>query len=560
MANNLIDTYQLASLIELTNAMAEDSIKPSVDVSQIISQSVDKLMWIINFDLCLILDKSTGCHLELVLNNENTNHDFESLTQLPIVEYTQNMPISLSDNDYYLFYNVLYKDSKNSKLMLFLQRSERFSSQISIVLELFCTSVKKSLETKNNEFKNRQLQNEKAILEESNKLKSMFLATISHEIRTPMNGILGIVQVLKDTPLNNQQTEMLGTITNSSDDLLKILNDILDYSHLETGKVELDEVDFNVIESVEEVVKLSSATAQLKELNITTLFDNAMPVVLKGDVARIKQILINLLNNAIKFTQVGEVNIIVECEKTAVSLYQVNIIVKDTRIGISKRALKNIFQPFTQADNSMSRTFGGTGLGLAISANLTKALNGTISVESEELKGTAFQLSLPLKAAQNLKNYRVLKSPENELANSINLNHKILVVEDVRINQTIVKMMLSQLGFECDVAVNGLEALAALNSSEYSIIFMDLQMPEMDGLTATKEIVKRYGLARPIIVAMTANVLKADRENCAAVGMDDFIPKPLLITELERTLSTRYQRNDDLINSELKSLGINITS
>jgi len=553
MAKNLIDTYQLASLIELTNAMAEDSINPSVDVSQIISQSVDKLMWIINFDLCLILDMSTKCHLELVLNNEDTNHDFESLTQLPIVEYTQNMPISLSDNDYYLFYSVLHKDSENSKLMLFLQRSERFSSQISIVLELFCTSVKKLLETKNNEFKNRQLQNEKAILEESNKLKSMFLATISHEIRTPMNGILGIVQMLKDTPLNSQQTEMLGTITNNSDDLLKILNDILDYSHLETGKVELDEVDFNLIESVEEVIKLSSATAKLKGLNITTLFDNAMPVLLKGDVARIKQILINLFNNAIKFTQVGEVNIIVECEKTAISHYQVNIIVKDTGIGISKRALKNIFQPFTQADNSMSRTFGGTGLGLAISANLTKALNGTIRVESEKQKGTVFHLSLPLKAAQNLKNSRVQKSPENELANSINLNHKILVVEDVRINQTIVKMMLSKLGFECDVADNGLEALEALNSSEYSIIFMDLQMPEMDGLTATKEIVKRYGQARPIIVAMTANVLKADRENCAAVGMDDFIPKPLLITELERTLSTRYQRNDDLINNELKN-------
>ncbi len=553
MANNLIDTYQLASLIELTNAMADDSINPSVDVSQIISQSVGKLMWIINFDLCLILDKSTKCNLELVLNNEDTNHDFESLTLLPIVEYKQNMPISLSDNDYYLFYHVLHKDSKNSKLMIFLQRSERFSSQISIVLELFCTSIKKILETKNNEFKNRQLQNEKAILEESNKLKSMFLATISHEIRTPMNGILGIVQMLKDTPLNNQQTEMLGTITNSSDDLLKILNDILDYSLLETGKVELDEVDFNVIESVEEVVKLSSATAQLKGLSITTLFDNATPIVLKGDVARIKQILINLLNNAIKFTQVGEVNVIVECEKTAISLYQVNIIVKDTGIGISKRVLKNIFQPFTQADNSMSRTFGGTGLGLAISANLIKALNGTISVESEEQKGTAFHLSLPIKAAQNLKNPRVQKSPKNELANTINLNHKILVVEDIRINQTIVKMMLSKLGFECDVAVNGLEALAALNSLEYSIIFMDLQMPEMDGLTATKEIVKRYGQARPIIVAMTANVLKADRENCAAVGMDDFIPKPLLITELERTLSTRYQRNDDLINSELKN-------
>jgi len=542
MAKNLIDTYQLASLIELTNAMAEDSINPDVDVSKIISQSVDKLMWIINFDLCLILEKTTKCQVKLVLNNEDKNHDFESLTLLPIVEYTQNMQVSLSDDDYYLFYNVLHKDSENAKLMLFLQGAERFSSQVSIVLELFCASVKKILETKTNEIKNRQLQNEKAILEESNKLKSLFLATISHEIRTPMNGILGIVQLLKDTPLNNQQSDMLGTITNSSDDLLKILNDILDYSHLETGKVELDEVDFNLVESIEDLVKLSSAKAHLKGLKITTFFNNAPPVVLRGDVARIKQIIINLLNNAVKFTQEGEVNIIVGCEQTTTSLYRVNIIVKDTGVGISKLAQKNIFKPFTQVDNSMSRKFGGTGLGLAISANLTKALNGTIRVESEEQKGTVFHLSLPLKATQNSQTKLAKKNLENESQNSINLNHKILVVEDVRINQTIVKMMLSKLGFACDIAANGLEALEALSRSEYSIIFMDLQMPEMDGLTATKEIVKRYGQDRPIIVAMTANVLKKDRDDCAVVGMDDFIPKPLLITELERALSTRYQR------------------
>ncbi|MFT5294501.1 MAG: signal transduction histidine kinase/CheY-like chemotaxis protein [Colwellia sp.] len=546
MTKHLIDTYQLASLIELTNTMAESSINPSANVSQLISQSVDKLMWIINFDLCLILEKSTQCHLELVLNNEDTNHDFESLIQLPIVDYTQNMPISLSENDYYLFYNVLYKDSKNSKLIIFLQRSERFSSQVSIVLELFCTSVKKLLETKNNELENRKLQNEKEILEESNKLKSMFLATISHEIRTPMNGILGIVQLLKDTPLNNQQTQMLGTITNSSDDLLKILTDILDYSNLETGKVELDEVEFNVIEFIEDAVKLSSEAAILKGLRINTFFDNDTPLILRGDVVRIKQIVINLLNNAVKFTHVGEVNIIVKCEAKDNSLYQVNIIVKDTGIGINKLDQKNLFQPFTQADNSMSRKFGGTGLGLAISANLAKALSGSISVESKEQKGTVFHLSLPLKAVQDIQETCVQKSSKGELLDSINLNHKILVVEDIRINQTIVKMMLSKLGFSCDVANNGIEALEALDNSKYSIIFMDLQMPEMDGLTATKEIVKRYGQDRPIIVAMTANVLKKDRENCADVGMDDFIPKPLLITELVRALSTRYH---ELINS-----------
>lgn len=548
MPKNLIDTYQLASLIELTNTMAEDSINPSIDVSKIISQSVDKLMWIINFDLCIILEKSKKCHLELVLNNEDTNHDFESLNQLPILDYIKNMPISLSENNYHLFYSVLYKDSKSSKLILFLQRSERFSSQSSIVLELFCASVKKLLETKNNEFKNRQLHNEKEILEESNKLKSMFLATISHEIRTPMNGILGVVQLLKDTQLNNQQSEMLGTVTNCSDELLRILNDILDYSNLETGNLELDEVDFNLIQSLEEVVKLSSAAADLKRLRITTFFDGDTPIILSGDIARIKQIIINLLNNAIKFTEVGEVNIAVKCEKKGLSLYQVNIIVKDTGIGISRLDQKNLFQPFTQANNSMSRRFGGTGLGLAISANLAKALGGNIRVESEEKKGTVFHLSFPLKTIQNIQEAYVKKSAKGELSDAINLNHKILVVEDIRINQTIIKMMLSKLGFECKVAANGLEALEALNSDKYSIIFMDLQMPEMDGLTAAKEIVKRYGQKRPIIVAMTANVLKKDREDCAAVGMDDFIPKPLLITELERALSTRYQRNGELVN------------
>jgi signal transduction histidine kinase/CheY-like chemotaxis protein len=542
MSDNQIDTYQLASLIELTNKMAEDSINPSLDAEKIISQSVDKLMWIINFDLCLIIEKSTECHLNVVLNNENTNHNFESLTKLPVIEYAQNMAIPLTENDYYLFYNVLYKDSDNAKLMLFFQRSEQFTSQVSIVLELFCSSVKKLLETKKNELNKNKLQNEKTILEESNKLKSLFLATISHEIRTPMNGILGIVQLLKDTDLNNQQVEMLSTITNSSDDLIKILNDILDYSQLETGKVTLNTVDFDIIDSVKNAVKKFSVEANLKGLKLTTDFEQTIPVLFKGDEERVKQIVNNLLNNAVKFTSVGEVNIKVSFEETESSFYQVNITIKDTGIGISKEDHKNLFQPFTQADNSMSRAYGGTGLGLAISANLTKAMNGTISVKSEEKKGTVFQVSIPLKATIKPNNMVVKLVSENIVEDSINSAHKVLVVEDVRINQTIVKMMLSKLGFDCDIAVNGIEALEALNDAKYSIIFMDLQMPEMDGLTATKEIVKRYGQSRPIIVAMTANVLKEDRANCAAVGMDDFIPKPLLISEIKRVLSTRYHR------------------
>jgi len=542
MSNNLIDTYQLASLIELTNTMAEDSINPSLDAEYIINQSVDKLMWIINFDLCLTLEKSTECHVKLILNNEETEHDFESLTQLPMVDFAQNMPICLSDQDYYLFYNVLYKDSDKAKLILFFQRSERFSSQISIILELFCSSVKKLLETKKNELNNKKLQNEKAILEESNKLKSLFLATISHEIRTPMNGILGIVQLLKDTPLNNQQIDMLGTITNSSDDLIKILNDILDYSQLETGNVALNEVNFNIVESVEDVVNNFRAAAKVKGLNLTTTFEHTTPVIFIGDVERIKQIINNLVDNAVKFTQQGDVNILVRSEETSPSYYQVNILIRDTGIGISRQNQKNLFQPFTQADNSMSRSFGGTGLGLAISANLAKAMNGNISVESEEKTGTSFQISMPLKALINQKKFPVQEESVSELSNSIKTNHKVLVVEDVRVNQTIVKMMLAKLGFSCDIAVNGIEALETLTTSDYSIIFMDLQMPEMDGLTATTEIVKRYGQSRPIIVAMTANVLKEDRDNCAAVGMDDFISKPLLLTELERVLSTHYHR------------------
>lgn len=541
MAEDVVDSYQLASLIELTNSMAESSIHSTSNTEQLISQYVDNFMWIINFDLCLIIEKSNSTQIKLVAGDESTAGELELLTTLQPNEFLQNMKVSLPNNDYFLFYNVLHKTGNNVDLIVFLQKANKFSSQSSIILELFCSSVKRLIETKANAYKNTKLKNEKLILEESNKLKSMFLSTISHEIRTPMNGILGMVQLFKDTALDKQQQEMLETITESSQQFSKILDDILDFGQLETSNNSLTEIDFNLENSIQTLVQQFIEEITYKGIKLSTTFDQNMPPQLIGDIRKIGKILTCLLSNAVKFTSSGEISIVVTAQKSVANIYLIDISIKDTGVGIAKEQQSMLFQPFTQADSSMSRKHGGMGLGLAISNKLSTALNGKIKVQSDEGSGSTFTLSIPLSSSQNT-NLETSGQPVVSQSNHIvNTEHRVLVVEDVRINQKIAQKMLAKLGLDCDIAENGLAALEAIKKSEYSIVFMDLQMPEMDGLTATKEIIELLGSNRPIIVAMTANVSIQDRDNCNAVGMDDFIAKPIDIRELARTLSTEYQ-------------------
>ncbi len=399
----------------------------------------------------------------------------------------------------------------------------------------------------------KELMSAKDAAEAATRAKSNFLATMSHEIRTPMNAVLGFLHVFEKDNLNQTQLSYIEKITISAKGLLRIINDILDFSKIEANKMDLEYTAFNLVANMDAIYSIMSFTAQDKGLTFIRTIDENVPEIIMGDGERLNQVLLNLLSNAIKFTENGSVSLHIGVkEKIDATHFTLECSVSDTGIGLSEEQVKTLFQPFTQADTSTSRRFGGTGLGLVISQRIIELMGGKIQLESTLGQGSTFTCTIPVCIANEeeqkaLAVSRVVSEEQvkedDEAQKIASLKGKqILIAEDNLINQEIVAAMLDEYALSIDFADNGQEAVKAVQEKEYALIFMDLQMPIMNGLDATKEI-RNLGeriayLNEVPIIAMTANVMSEDRILCEQAGMNDHVGKPISPQVLRKTLLT----------------------
>jgi signal transduction histidine kinase/CheY-like chemotaxis protein len=399
-------------------------------------------------------------------------------------------------------------------------------------------------------FANRQLAQARDSARAAERTKGVFLASMSHEIRTPMNAVIGMTGLLLDTPLDEVQRSYADTVRSSADGLLTIINDILDFSKIEAGRLELEITEFDLEQALSEGLRLFAEQARARRVNLTARVAQGVPSRVLGDPGRLRQVVLNLIGNAIKFTEHGTVHLEVSVQRGDL----LRFVVQDTGVGIPADAIPRLFAPFSQADQSTTRRFGGTGLGLAICRQLVTLMEGTIAVNSEVGRGSSFAFTAKLPRADGatiaarateltvhlpLTPLFVARRPVSKptaaprvtppsARAAVPARPRVLVVEDNAVNQRVARALLAALGYEADVTANGREAAEAVARIAYAIVLMDVQMPVMDGLEATRLIRSREATgARVPIIALTADAMSSNRRACLDAGMDDFLSKPI---------------------------------